>query len=225
MLSMTQGFDLSPNSELSLIGNTIFSEKPKQPIATNSAIRYHQNSPKDFSSYDLPPKTREIPNRRMSCHHRQRSIYIPSEINIESIMSYSREAAVHVRNPSDTDSVIYQGPGDSLNNSARQDYAESKTELQLSVVETASGSILSIEKSHISGKNESIQSLGQHSVAVYCRYCREDVHTVVDFNECYRSKILNAISNIISCCNYPKWIAEYRVHKCPKCSLVLGKSR
>ena len=226
---ISTGSGLASGSESPLLSSTIFIEKPNQPIPTSSATRYQFNSPEEVSPRQLPPKTCEIPNRRKSSHHRQRSIYIASDVNIESPMHYlrPRESSVHIYNPSDTDSVIYLGPGDctSLNSSTRQDYIEGKAELQLSSVETASGSILSIEKDSISKKGEPIQSLGEQSVAVYCRYCKEDVHTDVDFNSCYSSKILNALSSVIGCCKYPNWLAEYRVHKCPRCSLVLGKSR
>lgn len=205
------------------LSNYIFGEK-KASISTHSATRYLDTASETFSSV-LPPKTKENHSRRTSSyHHRQRSIYIPAEFHNETSVQVSkiRESPVHTHNLSDADSVVYLDPGDnmSLNTTLRQKYTDHKHEFQLSMVETASGSILSTEK-----PKKDLECFGNNATTAYCRYCKVDVHTIVDFNSSYNSKFLKAISSVVACCNYPNWFAAYRVHKCPVCSLVLGKSR
>lgn len=211
------------------LSSQIFAEKKKKNSST-SATRYLNKTDKnDSSPMFLPPKSKESCHRRTNSHHRQRSIYFPPDTNLENMLAGLRnnESPAHTRNPSDADSVVYLGPGDcsSLNNTYRQEGSEKKHEFQLSIVETASGSLLSTEKPPISPCIRSIPKLGDNETTSYCRFCKKDVHTVVEINSCYSSKLLKAFSKFFTCCSYPSWMADYFVHKCPHCSLVLGKSR
>ncbi|OMJ88658.1 hypothetical protein SteCoe_9356 [Stentor coeruleus] len=211
------------------LSSLIFAEK-KTKNSTTSATRYLNKIDKNETSpILLPRKSKEYCYRRTNSNHRQRSIYFPLDANIENMLIglKDNESPVHTRNPSDADSVVYLGPGDcsSLNSTFRKESSEKRHEFQLSIVETASGSLLSTEKPSISSCIRSIPKLGDNETTSYCRFCKKDVHTVVEINSCYSNKLLQAFSKFFTCCSYPSWMADYFVHKCPHCSLVLGKSR
>ena len=183
----------------------IFGDKKLGIISTNSATRYlFKQDSEEFSSI-LPQKRRENNFRCGYSHHRQRSIYFPQGSAIETTLESlkNEENSSHIYNLSDADSVVYLGPDDcsSLNNTYREE--TDKNDFQISIVETAVGSILSIEKPSSSMQSKRIPSLGETATACYCRFCKRDVHTVIDFNSCYNSKLLKVISSFISCCNYP----------------------
>lgn len=205
-----------------IMAHHIFSDNKKK-VSAHSAARYsYKPELSEGSPQELPAKTKKKVHRRTNSHHRQHSIYFPPDSNLESMLFHlkTHENLSHTRNLSDADSVVYLGPGDYSNlNTEIQENSDKKNEFQLSIIETAAGSILSTEKPSI------LPILGEIGISTYCRYCKCDVHTTVDFNQCYTSKILKAVSSVITCCSYPDWLAAYRVHKCPDCSLVLGKSR
>ena len=209
--------------------SVIFTDKRTRTTSISSNRYSCKSDSTDASPLILPPKGKDSAHRRTGSHQRQRSIYYPPDTNLETILNVlkNNESPAHVRNLSDADSVVYLGPGDcnSLNNTYRQENTEKKLELQLSMIETASGSLVSTEKPPMSPAFKIIPQLGNNETTSFCRFCKKDVHTRVEFNSCYGGNILNAFSKLFTCCNYPSWMSGYIVHKCPECSLVLGKSR
>ena len=212
------------NKENRPLSDLIFGDKKPSLKSTNSAARYsYKIDSADSSPSVLPPLNKDPLHRRNNSHHRQRSIYYPPDSNIEQVLSaLKNESPVHIRNLSDADSVVYLAPGDSLNNTYRQE--GKKHEFQISIIETAAGSIVSTEKPG-NTNNHGVPMLGLMETMAFCRFCRKEVHTKIEINSCYDNKILNVMSSIISCCSCSNWMGAIKVHKCPYCSLVLGKSR
>lgn len=217
---MNTGLELQETNDPKVLRKMIFADKQTQSKPSN--IRYKSGKENNDPS-QMPPK--KPMHRRAGSHHRQQSIYFPPESPLETIIQSLKPPDIpsHNRNLSDTDSVVYLGPGDK--DVSKCENVPKKVELRLSVVETATGSLLSTEKPIVSPKKKMLPTLGNNETTSYCRYCKKDVHTRVEFNSCYSNRILKAVSSIIGCCSYPSWMASYIVHKCPTCSLVLGKSR
>ena len=109
----------------------------------------------------------------------------------------------HIRHVSDTDSVVYIGSDDEKNPSELNSYP------------------------FILGQNrESLSVFDSTPCMAYCRYCKTDVHTIIDFYHSKVSKKLTQLfSSIFTCCSFPAWLSSLRVHKCPNCSLVIAKCR
>jgi hypothetical protein len=201
----------------------IFSEKTRFQ-GKKSNVRYSNG--KENAEPGLNPPSRPS-HRRSGSHHRQQSIYFPPETALDTVISSLKppEKCQKHRNLSDADSVIFLGPSDQEVTKPHSEATEKKSEFQLSIVETATGSLLSTEKPPVSPRKKQMPCLGNTATTSFCRFCKRDVHTKVEFNSCYNSKLLTAFSSLIGCCSYPNWMASYIVHKCPNCSLVLGKSR
>mmetsp|Transcript_15105 Transcript_15105/g.21971 ORF Transcript_15105/g.21971 Transcript_15105/m.21971 type:complete len:303 (+) Transcript_15105:72-980(+) len=148
----------------------------------------------------------------------------------------------HVRNASDADSVIYMGP----------DEEKKIQELYEDSLETYNSQILSEKNSpklqecsprnvlkennsqndpvrgsrSIGSVRGSLPVLGMTPCSAYCNYCKQQVHTKVEYqNPKLPSPFLTILSNIFTCCQAPNWLSTHRVHACPNCNLVIAKSR
>ena len=218
---MSTGLEFPETNDPKVLRKMIFADKQNLPVKSSN-IRY-LNGKENINPVEIPPT--KPTHRRLGSHHRQQSIYFPAEFPLETVIESLKppENPSHNRNLSDADSVVYLGPGDK--DAVKPVNVIKKTEFRLSVVETATGSLLSTEKPPVSPKKKFLPCLGEVETTSFCRFCKKDVHTKVQINSCYSSKILTAFSSIFGCCNYPDWMASYIVHKCPTCSLVLGKSR
>ena len=111
----------------------------------------------------------------------------------------------HIRNISDTDSVVYIGSDDErhLHDFKFQPFVLGEIQ-----------------------NRESLLVLDNTPCTAYCRYCKIDVHTSVEFYNTKLSKgVMKVVASIFSCCTLPTWINTLRVHKCPYCSLVIAKCR
>ena len=204
----------------------IFSEKSNFQ-GKKSNIRY-SNGKENFDPSQVSGPPVKACHRRSGSHHRQQSIYFPPEATVETVINSlkpSDKPQKH-RNLSDADSVVFLGPADQeITQKSIGETTGKKSEFQMSIIETATGSLLSTDKPPVSPRMKQMPCLGNTATTSFCRFCKRDVHTKVEFNSCYNSKLLTAFSSLIGCCSYPSWMASYIVHKCPNCSLVLGKSR
>lgn len=126
----------------------------------------------------------------------------------------SRGKKSHLRNVSDADSVVYIGSDE------KRFYGTNSQSFVLGEKPRQSLGILEDIKN-----KEVLVVLENAPCMAYCRYCKVDVHTEIEF---YTSrvpkKMMKAFASIFSCCSIG-WIDGYRVHKCPNCSLVIAKCR
>ncbi|CAG9333623.1 unnamed protein product [Blepharisma stoltei] len=149
----------------------------------------------------------------------------------------------HGRNLSDCDSVIYLGHGEEPSREKENTFIDSleqtdelksnfhkkaptaftactaKTEKYDSIASEA-GKFP--EKSFMRG---SLPIFGNMPCTAYCHFCKEVVHTTLDFNAKIPRPLIKVFSTITSCCRVPEWLDKLRMHRCPKCALVLAKSR
>ena len=59
---------------------------------------------------------------------------------------------------------------------------------------------------------------------LFCPCCKVQVHSQLDiYSQSVSKKLLSIFASIFSCCESPVWLNSMRVHKCPYCSLVLGR--
>ena len=218
------GFEVLDANTLSR--KKIFSEKTKFQ-GKKSNVRY-SNTKENFDPGQVSVPPAKPSHRRSGSHHRQQSIYFPPEATTESIINSlkpSDKPQKH-RNLSDADSVILLGLADQeVTEKLIGGSTGKRSEFKMSVIETATESLLSTDKTPVSPRKKQMPCLGNTATTSFCRFCKRDVHTKVEFNSCYNNKLLTAFSSLIGCCSYPSWMASYIVHKCPDCSLVLGKSR
>jgi LITAF-like zinc ribbon domain. len=155
------------------------------------------------------------------CHTRQRSIGDIDELSkfqkkegstrhtskVISICTDEDRSPSHLRRISDADSVIYYTPEDG------------KCSLDIKPPFRFG------KENNGSGRN-SLMVLENMPLTVYCRYCKHDVHSKVEaYNAGIPQGFLSVFSSIFTCCNGPLWFNKMKVHKCPRCSLVLGKCR
>ena len=124
----------------------------------------------------------------------------------------SRGKKSHLRNVSDADSVVYIGSDEKRFYGAQPFVLGEKPRQSLGILEDIRN-------------KEVLVVLENTPCMAYCRYCKVDVHTEIEF---YTSrvpkKMMKAFASIFSCCSIG-WIDGYRVHKCPNCSLVIAKCR
>lgn len=114
---------------------------------------------------------------------------------------YENKGTAHIRHISDTDSVIYIGSED----------------------DRSGNKIYNLTSND---KRDSLITLGNTPCTAYCRHCRVDVHTIVEFHNAKISqKMARIFSSVFSCCSLPVWLSKLRVHKCPNCFLIIAKCR
>ncbi|OMJ68519.1 hypothetical protein SteCoe_33997 [Stentor coeruleus] len=124
----------------------------------------------------------------------------------KSCMDYEFKQSSHRRNISDADSVIYMC---------------SDEEKYLSDYKSQPPFILADMRNR-----NSLPILEGAPCTAYCRYCKKDVHTIVEIHNTHLSNgVLRIFSSIFSCCSLPNWLRNARVHKCPNCSLVIAKCK
>ena len=144
-----------------------------------------------------------------------KSICILTKENRWSEARENAKAINHLRNASDADSVVYIGSDD------RQLYEINSNYLGIGEIKQRQ----SIIPEEISG-GESLAVLENAPCMAYCKYCKIDVHTEVEFYTTKISKgLMKAFSSIFSCCSMNGWVDGYRVHKCPNCLLIIAKCR
>ena len=199
-----------------------------------SERRYNSNTPKPFDQIepvldDADLKSSKLlkfepAHARKISHTRQRSIgdieqlsklQLKKEVSTRntskalSIFTEESRSPSHLRNVSDADSVIYVSP------------EENKCSLDIRPPPFGFGK----ENRKEEGRG-SVAMMGSTPCTMYCRYCKSDVHTSVElYNAGISGGVLKIFSSIFTCCTGPMWINNLRVHKCPRCSLVLGKCR
>ena len=133
----------------------------------------------------------------------------------------NHKSSYHGKNISDADSVIYIGIDEKR---ISQDTIDSQVDKKSkrSSCENAKKS----KRNSCENVKKSIIVLESTPCSVYCKFCKIDVHTSI---ELYHTRvpggILRAFSSIFACCREPLWINNFKVHKCPRCSLVLAKCR
>ncbi|OMJ96259.1 hypothetical protein SteCoe_231 [Stentor coeruleus] len=202
-----------------------------------SERRYSSQKPNKFDTIDIIPEdqdseiksskllTYEPKHIKKISHTRQKSITFTDEIleldipkepstrNTSKVLSVFIEDSrcpSHLHNVSDADSVVYVAPED-----GEKDSIDMKMGLSESGKENTCDSVRS-----------SLIVLENSPCSVYCRYCKIDVHTAIEFyNTRVPGKFLKMFSSIFTCCSGPLWLNNYKVHKCPHCSLVLAKCR
>ena len=199
-----------------------------------SERRYTSNNPKVFDQVesildeaDLKSSkllTYEPNHARRISHTRQRSI---GDIDELSKLQFKKEASTrntskvlsiyteesrspsHLRNVSDADSVVYVSP------------EENKCSLDIRPPPFAFG-----KENRREEMRASVIMMGNAPCTMFCRYCKVDVHTSVElYNAGISGGVLKIFASIFTCCNGPLWLNNLRVHKCPRCSLVLAKCR
>lgn len=127
-----------------------------------------------------------------------------------SMCTEDSRSPCHIKNASDADSVIYVAPEE-----VKKESIDMKIKLSQMAKENTCESVRS-----------SLAMLENTPSSVFCRFCKVDVHTTIEF---YNTRVpggfLRMFSSIFTCCNGPLWLNNYKVHKCPRCSLVLAKCR
>lgn len=219
------------------VGLIFSSSTTKSRRSCLSERRYSSQKPSKFDTIDIIPEdqdseiksskllTYEPKHMRKISHIRQKSITYaeempeldipkePSTRNTSKVLSVFIEDSrcpSHLRNASDADSVVYVVPEDGKKGSI-----DMKMGLSESGKENTCDSVRS-----------SLVVLENSPCSVYCRYCKIDVHTTIEFyNTRVPGRFLRMFSSIFTCCSGPLWLNNYKVHKCPRCSLVLAKCR
>jgi hypothetical protein len=206
--------------------NSIFSNSTSRRRSCRSERRYTSQNTKVFDQVvpyiedlDLENKSNKFLNfeaghARKPSHSRQKSINDCQEIskltlkkeastrNTSKVSMYTEDSRSPccALNPGESQSII-QGDEKNLHGFGNKEN-----------VRTSVG--------------KSLQVIGNSPCAVYCRFCKVDVHSSVEYyNTRMSGGILKMFSSLFTCCNGPLWLCSMRVHKCPNCSLVLAKCR
>jgi hypothetical protein len=80
----------------------------------------------------------------------------------------------------------------------------------------------SVKKLHTSLRG-SLPILESTPCTAFCPYCKIQVHTSIElYSQSFSKKVISLFASILSCCEAP-WLSNMKVHKCPHCSLVLGR--
>jgi hypothetical protein len=67
-------------------------------------------------------------------------------------------------------------------------------------------------------------AMGSSPCAAYCGRCKTYVHTAIDYQEDTSANYFIKITQALTmCCGRPDWIYKLMVHRCPHCSIILGK--
>ncbi|CAG9314743.1 unnamed protein product [Blepharisma stoltei] len=114
----------------------------------------------------------------------------------------------HCRHASDADSVLYMEP----------DSKEIETE-NLPITVSTYNPFTTEEN-----KEKTMRILGTKPCTAYCENCQMDVHTNIEFDskKDIPRPFLTFFSSIFACCaTEPSWLGK-RVHRCYKCSEVVG---
>ena len=207
--------------------NTIFSNSAHRSRSCRSEGRYTSHNPKVFDQVipyieDLEVEgksskflTFEPNHKRKVSHTRQKSI---TDCHDMSNLTLKKE--VSTRNTS----KVSMYTEDSRSQYGVQNASESESIIQISSLKQVNpkGNKENVRTS----VGKSLQALGNTPCAIYCRYCKIDVHSNIEYyNTRISGGILKMFSSIFTCCNGPLWLSNMTVHKCPNCSLVLAKCR
>ncbi|OMJ82794.1 hypothetical protein SteCoe_16389 [Stentor coeruleus] len=202
-----------------------------------SERRYSSQKPNKFDTIDIISEdqdseiksskllTYEPKHIKKISHIRQKSITYteemlvldipkePSTRNTSKVLSVFTENSrcpSHLRNASDADSVVYV---------AAEDLKKGSIDMKIGLSESG-------KENTCDSVRSSLIVLENSPCSVYCRYCKTDVHTAIEFyNTRVPGRFLRIFSSIFTCCSGPLWLNNYKVHKCPHCSLVLAKCR
>ena len=210
------------------VSENIFSSSSQQrQKSKRSEKRYAQSPP--IAMDRMPVENKENipvvevaapPRRRKSSHFRKPSVYIPTNQRAEDVISQvasltTRKSSIstetgHNRRVSDADSVML-GQDESFVTGNQRFSADS------------------LDKSLTESKESvraSIPVLGVTPRTCYCRFCKTEVCTEMGYNSlAVPTGIVGAIASLFNCWKGPRWLCDMRVHQCPHCKLVLGKSR
>ncbi|CAG9324428.1 unnamed protein product [Blepharisma stoltei] len=208
-----------------------------------------KHSHKRSSSICVPM---DVSNEQIFSEISQQVKYAEKQVNDENKflvknLSPLSTGSHHGRNLSDCDSVIYLGHGEETTNEKDRTFVDSleqtgelKNNFHKKVptatttcttrTHTDTDKCESIELEvgkfqYETSVRGSLPVFGNMPCTAYCHFCKEVVHTSLDFSAKIPRPFIKVFSTIASCCRAPEWISKLRIHRCPKCSLVLAKSR
>ena len=207
--------------------NLIFSNSAHRSRSCRSERRYTSHNPKVFDQVIPYIEDSEVecksskfltyqPNHMHKVSHiRQKSIN-----DCHNMSNLTSKKEVSTRNTS----KVSMYTEDSRSQYGVQNASESESVIQTPSLKQVN-QIENKENVRIS-VGKSLQALGNTPCAIYCRYCKMDIHSNIEYyNTRVSGGILKMFSSIFTCCNGPLWLSSMSVHKCPNCSLVLAKCR
>lgn len=208
-------------------GNSIFSNSASRSKSCRSERRYTSSNQKVFDQVipyieesELEGKSNKFltyePNHmRKISHSRQKSI---NDCHDMSKLTSKKELSTRNTSKVSMYTEDSRSPIGGHNASESESIIQILPDRQVSPIENKENVRTSVGKS--------LQVLDNTPCAVYCRYCKIDVHSNIEYyNTRMSGGILKMFSSIFTCCNGPLWLSSMRVHKCPNCSLVLAKCR
>lgn len=216
------------SSTVKRTANQIFSNSTRSQRGCRSERRYSSQNAKHHDQIapyaedlDLEPKSNKLltfdPGHiRKVSHTRQKTIGECEELskltfrkeastrNTSKVSMYTEDSRSPccLNNASDTESVIHV-----VGDKRKLETKQGKENVRESV-------------------GKSLQVLDSSPCSIYCRFCKVDVHSSIEYyNTRMSGGLLKVFSSIFTCCSGPLWLSNMKVHKCPKCSLVLAKCR
>lgn len=216
------------SSTVKRAANQIFSNSTRSQRGCRSERRYASQNPNPLDQIapyteDLEPEiksnkllTFDPHHTRKVSHTRQKSIGDYEDVskltlrkeastrNTSKVSMYTEDSRspCFVNNASDTESVIHV-----VGEKKKSQFMQGKENVRESV-------------------GKSLQVLDSSPCCIYCRFCKLDVHSSIEYyNTRMSGGFLRVFSSIFTCCSGPLWLSNMKVHKCPNCSLVLAKCR
>lgn len=185
----------SPDQTLPLTA-LIFSGSTRKNHRTRCAEQRYSKTSQAFEKIEISDYNDELKSSKLLTY--DESVKPVKHRRKSSIENYEKPILTkkHLRNISDADSVIYRQTEDEIGRQCGKSFS-------------LRGSLPILEGT---------------PCTIYCKYCETQVHSSVDYyNSSIPRKLLNVFSSLAACCQISSWLNDMRVHRCPHCSLVLGK--